>query len=152
MRDWYTTCKQKNILEHTIMSTVQLKIIHSYLFCLAYQLSSFLILDLSQEQKTTLIKLQFKQLKMNICQTRDASIHALHCYFSELLIRLEKSYDIVMSIHLMMSNDNKLVNWLITSYKNTLFINIVINTLYPFSFQCSLYLAYYLKTIFQTLL
>ena len=47
---------------------------------------------------------------MNICQTRDASIHALHCYFSEHLIRLEKSYDIVMSIHLMMSNDKKLVN------------------------------------------
>ena len=89
---------------------------------------------------------------MNICQTRDASIHALHSYFSEHLIRLEKSYDIVMSIHLMMSNDNKLVNWLITSYKNTLFINIVIRTLYPFSFQYSLYLAYYFKTIFQTLL
>ena len=89
---------------------------------------------------------------MNICQTRHASIHAFHCYFSENLIRLEKSYDIVMSIHLMMSNDNKLVNWLIISYKNTLFINIVITTLYPFSFQYSLYLAYYLKTIFQTLL
>ena len=90
---------------------------------------------------------------MNICQTRDASIHALYCYFSEHLLRLEKSYDIVMSIHLMMSNDNKLVNWLITSYKNTLFINIVmIRTLYLFSFQFSLYLAYYLKTIFRTLL
>ena len=72
---------------------------------------------------------------MNICQTRDASIHALHCYFSEHLIRLEKSYDIVMSIHLMMSNDNKLVNWLITSYKNILFINIVIRTLHPFFLQ-----------------
>ena len=47
---------------------------------------------------------------MNICQTRDASIQTLHCYFSEDLIQLEKSYDIVMSIHLMMSNDNKLIN------------------------------------------